>query len=231
MNATTLTFFLTLIVTSTSLYKANHGLANVVAFARLTSSGRLASNSNVHPPHTTKCQRQISSRIKVFLLNTASPATLSENQNRLLARQYMQEGMELFRNGDVAKSIEYFNAAEQNDKSITPYLWQRGLSYYYNQQYEKASQQFRIDVSVNPYDVEEIVWDIASQLQSNRNQNQDKKAEVIFPILNQLSLPPGSKDRRRIMVRLLQRSRMPSIFVVRCARPLTFFCRTILHNK
>jgi tetratricopeptide (TPR) repeat protein len=112
--------------------------------------------------------------------------------------------MESFRNGDVTKSIEYFDAAEQNDPSITPYLWQRGLSYYYNHQYEKASQQFRVDVSVNPYDVEEIVWDIASQLQFIRSQNQDQKMDAIIPLPNQLSLPPGSKDRRRIMVRNLK---------------------------
>jgi hypothetical protein len=81
------------------------------------------------------------------------------------------------------------------------------LSYYYNQQYDKASQQFRMDVSVNPYDVEEIVWDIASQLRYNQIQNQNSK--VIFPIPNQLSLPPGSRDRRRIMVRLLRRLQSP----------------------
>jgi hypothetical protein len=118
--------------------------------------------------------------------------------SRLLARQFIQDGMLAFRLGNVSKSIELFNLAEQMDPTILPFLWQRGLSYYYANEFEKASQQFRYDVRVNPYDVEEIVWDIASQLQSNRNQQPE--VAPAFPIVRQLSLPAGSTDRRRIMV-------------------------------
>jgi tetratricopeptide (TPR) repeat protein len=183
-----------------------HGITDVLAFILLVSNGKLVPNSMVYSPYLVTYQGQMFSRYKVFAKSAASSDTLSD-QNRSLARQYIKEGMESFRNGDVSKSIEYFNAAEQNDRSITPYLWQRGLSYYYNQQYEKASQQFRVDVSVNPYDVEEIVWDIASQIQYIRRQRQDQIVEEIVPTLNQLSLPPGSKDRRKIMVRLFQSSK------------------------
>lgn len=182
------------IVTTLSLHEANHGMNCALAFVRSVEQAR-----SVYPD---RCHQKSASRMLIFTSNAVSPITSSEYENRMLARQYIQEGMQLFRNGDVSKSIDYFNFAEQNDKSITPFLWQRGLSYYYNQQFDKASQQFRIDVSVNPFDVEEIVWDIASQLQ--HSQIQDPTKEVIFPIPNQLSLPPGSKDRRRIMVRLFQ---------------------------
>jgi tetratricopeptide (TPR) repeat protein len=119
--------------------------------------------------------------------------------DRLLARRYIQDGMLSFRLGDVPKSIELFNLAEQSDSSITPYLWQRGISYYYRNEFDQASQQFRYDVRVNPYDVEEIVWDIASQLQYNEQQNVPNSST--FPLPNQLSLPVGSSDRRKIMVR------------------------------
>lgn len=180
-----------------------HGITDVFAFVLLVSNGKFVSNSKEYSPYLAKYQGQIYARYTVF---AKSAASVSENPNRSLARQYIQEGMESFRNGDIPKSIEYFNAAEQNDRSITPYLWQRGLSYYYNQQYEKASQQFRVDVSVNPYDVEEIVWDIASQLQYIRRQKPDQISEAIVPTLNLLSLPPGSKDRRKIMVRSFQSS-------------------------
>jgi hypothetical protein len=128
----------------------------------------------------------------------------SSYENRMLAQKYIQQGMLSFRLGNVLKSIELFNLAEQIDTSITPYLWQRGISYYYNQQYKQASDQFRIDVQVNPFDVEEIVWDIASQVQYNKQQQRQhdvvSKTKPIFPIPNQLSLPSGAKDRRRIMV-------------------------------
>ena len=188
-----------------TLNQTNGGVSFRVAaaFARIASTEQVIAGPKVSSFYPVKYQRHSDSLCKIYATNVPS----SDNQNRLLARQYIQDGMELFRRGDVSKSIEYFNSAEQNDRSITPYLWQRGLSYYYNQQYDKASQQFRMDVSVNPYDVEEIVWDIASQLRYNQNQNQDSK--VIFPISNQLSLPPGSRDRRRIMVRLLRRLQSP----------------------
>jgi tetratricopeptide (TPR) repeat protein len=191
MNVTLM--FLEFVALVLNLNGISYGITDVAAFSRMLSSGKLVSKSKPYSPY----QWRVHTRCKILAI---SAATSSENQNRMLARQYIQEGMELFRNGDVAKSIEYFDSAEQNDRSITPYLWQRGLSYYYNQQYEKASQQFRVDVSVNPYDVEEIVWDIASQLQLIRMQQPDQKTDAMFPISNQLSLPPGSKDRRRIMV-------------------------------
>ena len=44
-----------------------------------------------------------------------------------------------------------------------PYLWQRGLSLYYAEDYEKAAQQFRDDVAVNPNDTEEAIWAYLSE--------------------------------------------------------------------
>mgnify|MGYP007080234259 CR=1 FL=1 len=52
--------------------------------------------------------------------------------------------------------------------------------------------KFRIDVKVNPLDVEEIVWDIASLSRLNPNQ---------LPPPSMMSLPQGRTDRRKIMVR------------------------------
>jgi hypothetical protein len=73
--------------------------------------------------------------------------------------------MRAFRLGNVSQSMALFDAAEQTQgPSLTPYLWQRGLSYYYADNFAATSRQFQIDVHVNPADVEEIVWDIASQL-------------------------------------------------------------------
>merc|ERR1711862_860889 len=74
----------------------------------------------------------------------------------------------------------------------------------------EGSNQFRNDVSVNPLDVEEIVWDIACQLRYQQQQQQQQSQEegiidgkeevlVVFPPKNMLSLPKGKKDRRKIM--------------------------------
>lgn len=105
----------------------------------------------------------------------------------LPSRQLVADGMELFRQGDVEGSIRKF------DGSVPPgsraYLWQRGLSYYYADEFEKGSQQFRDDVLRSPLDVEEIVWDIACLL----------RMDPTFPPPKMMSLPSGQRDRRPIM--------------------------------
>ena len=71
-------------------------------------------------------------------------------------RILVSQGMEAFRKGDVQGSISLFDKADSlsADGSLTPFLWQRGLSLYYADRFEDASKQFRIDVKVNPLDVE-----------------------------------------------------------------------------
>jgi hypothetical protein len=121
----------------------------------------------------------------------ASTAPLfSSPSDRNEARKFVSQGMETFRKGDVPQSIELFDRADVIDSSMRPFLWQRGLSLYYADRFKDASDQFRADVAVNPYDVEEIVWDIAAQLQLKPND---------FPVPSSMALPPGSKDRRKIM--------------------------------
>jgi tetratricopeptide (TPR) repeat protein len=123
---------------------------------------------------------------------TALSATATTGGDLASARRFVAEGMTAFRNGQVERSIDWFDQAERAAPAlITPYLWQRGLSYYYADQFDNASRQFRTDVQVNPADVEEIVWDIASQLRRSGDNSP-------FPVPSQLQLPRN--DPRRIMV-------------------------------
>ena len=41
---------------------------------------------------------------------------------------------------------------------MTPYLWQRGLAYYYAGRFADGAKQFEVDLTVNKHDVEETVW-------------------------------------------------------------------------
>ena len=107
------------------------------------------------------------------------------------SRQMVVEGMDLFRQGDVRGSIQKFDASVPSGSNA--YLWQRGLSYYYADEFKKGSQQFRDDVLRSPLDVEEIVWDIACLL----------RIDPTFPPPTMMSLPPGKSDRRPIMVRAI----------------------------
>lgn len=114
----------------------------------------------------------------------------TESNDPYMAQKLVFRGMDAFRNGQVDLSIQLFDQAEVLKPSLTPYLWQRGLSYYYADRFAEASQQFRIDVQVNPLDVEEIVWDIGSQMRLLRPGESP----------NAMALPKGKRDRRKIMV-------------------------------
>lgn len=58
-------------------------------------------------------------------------------------RILVSQGMEAFRKGDIRGSIDLFDEADSRapDGSLTPYLWQRGLSLYYADRFEDASKQ------------------------------------------------------------------------------------------
>ena len=140
-------------------------------------------------PHAALKRQHPSVTADLFTINTCSNTQLFGVDQ---ARKYVSEGMSAFRQGRVSESIQLFDSAEQAEPRFTPFLWQRGLSYYYNEQYDLARQQFRTDVSVNPLDVEEIVWDIAAAL----------RQDPAFPVPNALTLP--GRDRRPIMAVVYQ---------------------------
>ncbi|WP_066375720.1 MULTISPECIES: hypothetical protein [unclassified Anabaena] len=71
---------------------------------------------------------------------------------------YVRRGMVKFQLAQIDESIQDFDKAEQLDNRIKPYLWQRGLSYYYAERFAEGAQQFEIDLTVNSQDVEETVW-------------------------------------------------------------------------
>lgn len=81
------------------------------------------------------------------------------------ANGYVQRGMMQFKLGRIAGSIADFDRAEQINPALTPYLWQRGLSYYYAARYDEGARQFEVDLEVNGQDVEETVWRYLCQAQ------------------------------------------------------------------
>ncbi|MFM7409082.1 MAG: tetratricopeptide repeat protein [Cuspidothrix sp.] len=82
--------------------------------------------------------------------------TIKNNPNN--ANAYVRRGMVYFKLANIEGSIQDFDQAENLDSNITPYLWQRGLSYYYAEQFYEGAKQFEIDLTVNGQDVEETVW-------------------------------------------------------------------------
>lgn len=78
---------------------------------------------------------------------------------------YIQRGMTYFKLADIATAIGDFDRAEQLNPALTPYLWQRGLAYYYAGRFADGVQQFTVDLTVNGHDVEETVWRYLCQAQ------------------------------------------------------------------
>lgn len=72
--------------------------------------------------------------------------------------QYVNDGVNYFKEGSFQKSVKAFDSAISANRQITPYLWQRGLALYFNEQYKECAEQFRTDVAVNPQDTEEAIW-------------------------------------------------------------------------
>lgn len=78
---------------------------------------------------------------------------------------YIRRGMASFQLGNIAASIGDFDQAEQLNPGLTPYLWQRGIAYYYAKRFEEGAKQFEADMTVNGHDVEETVWRYLCQAQ------------------------------------------------------------------
>lgn len=73
-------------------------------------------------------------------------------------KAYIQRGMVNFKLAKVSESIQDFDQAEKLEPTLTPYLWQRGLSFYYAERFAEGARQFEVDLSVNAQDVEETIW-------------------------------------------------------------------------
>lgn len=74
------------------------------------------------------------------------------------AQAYVRRGMVKFKLAKIDESIADFDHAETLEPRLLPYLWQRGLSYYYAERFEEGAKQFEVDLTVNAQDVEETVW-------------------------------------------------------------------------
>jgi len=98
-----------------------------------------------------------------FLTIHPSPSSSAD------ASSLVQQGMAMFRAGDVAGSVAAFDAAVAKTPALRGVLWQRGLSLYYADRFDDCSQQFRGDVALNPRDAEEIVWTVLCDAQKTKD--------------------------------------------------------------
>jgi lipoprotein NlpI len=100
---------------------------------------------------------------------------------------YIQRGMASFKLGDIPAAIDDFDRAEHLNPALTPYLWQRGIAYYYAGRFADGVTQFEQDLRVNRHDVEETVWRYLCQ------------AQVQGPQVARADLWPVRTDQRPVM--------------------------------
>jgi hypothetical protein len=132
-----------------SLFLASQLISNAAAFSRgVAPSARSPTSYScwkrkmLHQSFT----RQYYAHGRLMMASTStstSPAVTTSTMNEP-PKVLVSRGMEAFRQGDVDGSLKYFGAAEKNsDGRLTPYLWQRGLSYYYADKFKEGSTQVK----------------------------------------------------------------------------------------
>ena len=86
---------------------------------------------------------------KVLALKPGEPARASTLQRR---------GEAYFKLAKIKESIADFDAYLKLRPKEDPYHWQRGISYYYANEFKKGHEQFERHQVVNSNDVENAVW-------------------------------------------------------------------------
>jgi tetratricopeptide (TPR) repeat protein len=187
----------TLAFSPSSMLLKNHQLKQNT-FSASSNNKEINVNTRRNSPAGTNTNTSTRTRTRTRATIALHMASFTQEQlEKIPPRKLIQLGMQYFKQGDIDGSIELFDKAEQIDNGMTPFLWQRGISYYYMDRFQEGSDQFRYDVKVNPLDVEEIVWDIACQYMILNKD--DASSSSSSEKLNKMSLPKGKTDRRKIM--------------------------------
>ncbi len=85
-------------------------------------------------------------------------AVAGSEAGQIRASALQRRGESRFFEADIEGSIADFDEVIKMEPSQDPYHWQRGLSYYYAEEYQKGKEQFERHQTVNTQDVENAVW-------------------------------------------------------------------------
>lgn len=90
-------------------------------------------------------------------------------------RRLVQRGIEELGQGLVREGLLSFNLALSLRPAAHPYLWQRGIAYYYAGMYREGADQFRANAVVSPHDIEKALWLFLCTVRENRKQLQQAR--------------------------------------------------------
>lgn len=151
-------------------------LCLAAGLAGLTIVGRTASADD---PHERRHQQTI---------EVAEEAL----QQKADSSAHTRAGDAYLRAGHPEKAVDHFNEAVRLRPESEPYLWQRGIAFYFAGQYDRGKEQFELHRDVNPHDVENAAWHFVCAAKS---QSLEQAKKLLLPA-------PG--DRRPPMKEILE---------------------------
>jgi len=115
---------------------------------------------------------------------------LAENDRlqRLRAVAFQRRGEQRFFEADIDGAIRDFDAFLAIYPEQEPHHWQRGLAYYYAEEYKKGKEQFESHQGVNSQDVENAVWHFLCSVRAPGGSVEKARANLI-PIERDLRVP------------------------------------------
>ena len=94
----------------------------------------------------------------IAMLSVPVEAPLAAQQPLEQPRAILGRALADFEAGRIAESAAGFDALIEVSPSISPQLWQRGITLYYAGRYADCRAQFELHRTVNPADVENAAW-------------------------------------------------------------------------
>lgn len=114
--------------------------------------------------------------------------TADGEHDQIRSAAFQRRGELRFFDADIDGSIKDFDAVVELDPAADPHHWQRGLSYYYAEEYEKGKAQFERHQIVNSQDVENAAWHFICAVRAPGGSVESARKEFI-PITRDARVP------------------------------------------
>lgn len=106
-------------------------------------------------------------------------ADVETEPGQIRVNALQRRGESRFFDADIKGSIEDFDEFIKMVPSQDPHHWQRGLSYYYAEEYQKGKEQFERHQTVNTQDVENAVWHFLCAVRAPGGNIKEAQKELI----------------------------------------------------
>ncbi len=160
-----------------------------------------------------KSMRQVDAAMAKGDYQSALRIAQSVDTQELAAQEKLALADALLRCGDPERAVKWFDQYVEADPESEPYLWQRGIAYYFTGDFDRGAKQFESHRKVNSYDVENAAWHF---LCVAKRDSPAKAKELLLPAPND-PRPP----MREVLQMLSDGDTQPVIKVIESQPPGT----------